>query len=191
MGQSAFCLPLLLLNKGIPTTFLGRLPRHNSNALVRLLSGKGNVRPHCGSLGLIRSVCPWHIMAFWALHANIGFLMFGLLTGMNDNRYSSALFYGFPYQEFRRYVTGSVSTSPVFVFIVAFICPGQSVDCCRRRLLPWITIPKKRYRGGEIAFSLSSVYANFKNTAHLLLLQDTGSPYDFLPPILTLAAFSS
>ena len=49
--------------------------------------------------------------------------------------------------------------------------------------LPWITIPKtQRYRGGEIAFSLSSVYANFKNTAHLLLLQDTGSPYDFLPP---------
>lgn len=49
--------------------------------------------------------------------------------------------------------------------------------------LPWITIPKTQgYRGGEIAFSLSSVYANFKNTAHLLLLQDTGSPYDFLLP---------
>lgn len=29
--------------------------------------------------------------------------------------------------------------------------------------LPWITIPKTQgYRGGEIAFSLSSVYANFK-----------------------------
>lgn len=96
--------PLLLLNKGIPTTFLGRLPQ----ALVGILTlwcvyclVKEMFGHTAGLWALFAlSVCPWHIMACrWALDANMapGFLMFGLyffVRGMNDNRYLllSALF---------------------------------------------------------------------------------------------------
>lgn len=109
-GQSAMyswlLTPLLLLNKGIPTTFLGRLPQ----ALVGILTlwcvyclVKEMFGHTAGLWALFAlSVCPWHIMACrWALDANMapGFLMFGLyffVRGMNDNRYLllSALFYG-------------------------------------------------------------------------------------------------
>ena len=99
-GQSAMyswlLTPLLLLNKGIPTTFLGRLPQ----ALVGILTLwcvyclVKEMFGHTAGLWTLfaLSVCPWHIMACrWALDANMapGFLMFGLyffVRGMNDNR---------------------------------------------------------------------------------------------------------
>ena len=223
-GQSAMyswlLTPLLLLNKGIPTTFLGRLPQ----ALVGILTlwcvyclVKEMFGHTAGLWALFAlSVCPWHIMACrWALDANMapGFLMFGLyffVRGMNDNRYLllAALFYGLSlycyaviwpmlpillalqvcygirYHKIHCNRYSVLSVLLLFVLalpLLLFVLVNQGL--LPEIALPWITIPKTQgYRGGEIAFSLSSVYANFKNTAHLLLLQDTGSPYDFLPP---------
>ena len=223
-GQSAMyswlLTPLLLFNKGIPTTFLGRLPQ----ALVGILTlwcvyclVKKMFGRTAGLWALFAlSICPWHIMACrWALDANLapGFLMFGLyffVRGLEDNRYLllSALFYGLSL-----YCYAVIWTMLPFLLAlqVLYAVRFQKIRCSRYSILsvlllfvlalplllfvlinqgllpeialPWITIPKTQgYRGGEIAFSLRSVYDNFKNTAHLLLLQDTGSPYDFLLP---------
>lgn len=49
--------------------------------------------------------------------------------------------------------------------------------------LPFITIPKlDNYRGGEIAFSFSEMYANFRRALTLLWHQNTGAPQDILLP---------
>lgn len=223
-GQSAMyswlLTPLLLLNKGIPTTFLGRLPQ----ALIGILTlwcvyclMKEMFGRIAGLWALFAlSICPWHIMACrWALDANLapGFLMFGLyffIRGLHDNRYFllSALFYGLSL-----YCYAVIWTMLPFLLAMQLIygIRFHKIHCNRynflavlllfllalplllfvlinQGILPeislsWITIPRTSgYRGGEVAFSLRGLYDNFKNTAHLLLLQDTGSPYDFLLP---------
>lgn len=49
--------------------------------------------------------------------------------------------------------------------------------------LPFLTIPRTPgYRGAEVGFSLTTMWANMKNAARLFLFQNTGSPYDVLLP---------
>ncbi len=49
--------------------------------------------------------------------------------------------------------------------------------------LPFMSIPQSSgYRGGEVSLNLSQMWINFKTTARLFLLQDTGSPYDVIEP---------
>lgn len=49
--------------------------------------------------------------------------------------------------------------------------------------LPFITIPKMGgYRGGEVAFSLSGMWKNFRTALTLLWRQNTGAPQDILLP---------
>lgn len=49
--------------------------------------------------------------------------------------------------------------------------------------LPFMTIPKMGgYRGSEIAFTLSGMYANLRTALSLLYHQNTGSPFDILLP---------
>ncbi len=99
-------MPLLFLNGGHVTTFLGRLPQAVV-AILTLWAVYLLVRRMLGreaglwSLFLL-AVCPWHIMmSRWGLDANLapGFLMFGLyffMKGLEREKYLllSALFYG-------------------------------------------------------------------------------------------------
>lgn len=49
--------------------------------------------------------------------------------------------------------------------------------------LPFLTIPiMPGYRGGEVTLTLSGMWSNLKRMGHLLLFQNTGSPYDILLP---------
>jgi len=99
-------MPFLLLNRGIPTPFLSRLPQALVSiltlwvvyCLIKRLFGRTQ---GLWSLFLL-AVCPWHIMmSRWGLDANLapGFLMFGLyffVRGIDNRKYLllSALFYG-------------------------------------------------------------------------------------------------
>ncbi len=49
--------------------------------------------------------------------------------------------------------------------------------------LPFMTIPRMPgYRGSEIAFQLSQMWANFRNALSILWHQNQGAPYDILLP---------
>lgn len=66
---------------------------------------------------------------------------------------------------------------PQFLFITV------NSDLIPEITLPFITIPKMGgYRGGEIAFSLSEMWTNFRTALSLLWHQNTGAPQDVLLP---------
>lgn len=109
-GQSALysymLVPLLLLNGGIPTAFLTRVPQAVVGTLtlwcvyclMKRMFGRG---PGLWALFLL-AICPWHVMmSRWALDANLapGFLMFALyffIRGLENKKFLpvAAVFYG-------------------------------------------------------------------------------------------------
>ena len=63
----------------------------------------------------------------------------------------------------------------LFVFINMGLLPEIT--------LPFMTIPKTAgFRGGEVAISVTRIFANLKKAAQLFVFQNTGSPYDVLMP---------
>lgn len=109
-GQSALysylLVPLLVLNGGIPTQFLVRLPQAVVGTLT-IAATYGVMKRlfdrNCGLwTAFLLAICPWHVMmSRWALDANFapGFLLFGFyffVRGVENKKYLplAGLFYG-------------------------------------------------------------------------------------------------